>query len=186
MWVWWMLFLFLPVATFVLIAFPLGLIMSLSGWKPSPSLILSVWGCLSVIALTWCYVYDRESLTWTLTTIDLRRGKHWPKTIFRFDNVESIVIGVPVNIPWFLAWGRMHSSFRHTWALRRLSIFVRLRGGRRIALNFLSGQFLDGHVLMEQFTLLHAARCVGPDTYTGQELRRMQTARLNRVFTMSP
>ncbi len=185
MWVWWTLFLYLPLGLFVPIGFLLAFVEAVSDWRPSPAMIWSAWGCLLVVVMTWCCIYDPELLTWTLTTTDLRRGKKWPKVIFRFDDVESIVIGVPPHMPWFLSWGCIHPAFRRAWALRCLSVFVRLRGGRRIPLNLLSRQFLDGYMLMEQFVRLHATKVVGHDTYTDQELRKMERADLNRVFSVS-
>ena len=104
--------------------------------------------------------------------------------MFAFDDIESIVIGVPPRLPWFLRWARIHPAYQRSLAVRCASIFVRLRGGRRIPLNFVTGQFLDGHLLMEQFVRQRASKIVGQETYTERELRRMERADLNRIFVV--
>lgn len=176
--------LFIPLATIVFLAFPLGFISALSEWKPSRPLLIGVWAVLSVAIIAWCAIRDPELLTWTLTTSDLRRGRRQPQVVFTFDDIESIVVGVPPRLPWYLRWMRIHPAADRALAVRSASIFVRLSGSRRIPLNFVTGQFLDGQTLMEQFVRQHASKIVGPETYTEQELHRMERVDLNRIFVL--
>jgi hypothetical protein len=180
----WGMLLFIPLATMVFLAFPLGFITALSDWKPSRPLLIGAWAVLTLAVIAWCVIRDPELLTWTLTTSDLRRGRRRQQVIFEFDDIESIVVGVPARLPWYLRWMRVHPAYSRALAVRGASIFVRLRGGRRIPLNFVTGQFLYGHTLMEQFIRQHASKIVGPDTYTEQELHRMERADLNRIFVI--
>lgn len=159
--------LFIPVATLVFLAIPLGIATAIGGWNPSLPFLISLWAILTTAVIIWSVRRDPELLTWTLTNSDLRRGKREPHVMFSFQEIETIVVGVPSRLP-----------------VRAASIFVRLRGGRRIPLNFVTGQFLDGHSLMEQFLQLNTAKIVGPETFTEQELRKMRRADLNRIFVL--
>jgi hypothetical protein len=176
--------LFIPLATIVLLAFPLAIITSLSDWKPSRPLLICVWATLTVAVIAWGAIRDPELLTWTLTTSDLRRGRSQPWVVFDFDDIQSIVVGVPPRLPWYWRWARIHPAYSGALAVRASSIFVRLRGGRGIPLNFVTGQFLGGQALMEQFVRQHASKIVGSDTYTEQELHRIERANLNRIFVI--
>ncbi|MCU1292631.1 MAG: hypothetical protein JWP08_1481 [Bryobacterales bacterium] len=180
---WWML-LFIPLATVVFLALPLAFITALSDWKPSRPLLIGAWAAITAAVMAWCVIRDPESLTWTLTTSDLRRGQRRQQVIFEFNDIESVVIGVPSRLPWYLCWMRVHPAYSRALGVRGASIFVRLRGDRRIPLNFVTGQFLNGQELMEQFVRQHASKIVGPETYTEQELHRMERADLNRVFLL--
>jgi hypothetical protein len=163
---WWMLLL-IPIATVVLLAIPLGIATTLGGWTPSLPFFIGVWAVLTTAVVVWSLRRDPELLTWTLTNSDLRRGKREPRVMFSFQDIETIVVGVPSRFP-----------------VRAASIFVRLRGGRRIPLNFVTGQFIDGHSLMKQFIQLNAGKIVGPETFTRQELRKMRRADLNQIFVL--
>jgi hypothetical protein len=183
---WWVALFAIPFSAFLLSVWSLGLTCALTGWKPGIWGLLGFWAALAAVGMPLAQMHDLESLTWTLTTTDLRRGKRWPRVVFRLDEIESIVIGIPLRIPWFFWWAWVVPGFRSNWALmRRVSIFVRLCGGRRIPLNFLSGVFLNGPQMMEVLARLDAAKVVGHETYTGQELSKMQRLIfLNRVFTV--
>lgn len=180
---WWTL-LVIPLATIVFLAFPLVFITALTDWKLSRPLLIGTWAVLTVAVIACCAIRDPELLTWTLTTSNLRRGRRQQRVVFEFDEIESIVVGVPPRLPWYLRWARIHPAYSRALAVRSASIFVRLRGGRRIPLNFVTGQFVDGQTLMEQFVQLHASKVVGPNSYTEQELCRMERADLNRVFVL--
>jgi len=180
---WWVAWAGLALAcTCMFSAWFLGIVCILTDWKPGLPGLLWVWGGLMVIVLAWVLRPMARQMTWTLTANDLRQGKRRPKVIFRFDEIEFIVIGVPVRAPRLPL--RILPAVRWAWELRCTSIVVRLHGGRRILLNFLSKQFLNGHLLLERFVRLHEAKVVGSDTYTDQELRKMQRAGLNRIFSV--
>jgi hypothetical protein len=178
---WWMLF-FVPLATVVLFALPLGVSTEISDWMPSRPVLIGAWAGVSAIVMVWCAIRDPELLTWTLTTSDLRRGKRRQVVMFNFEDVESIVIGVPPRLPWFLRWMKFHPAYGRAVSVRSASIFVRFHGKRRIPLNFVTGQFVDGRELMEQFVRLNSVKVVGQDSYSEQELRKLERADLNRIF----
>jgi len=102
--------------------------------------------------------------------------------VFQFDEIESIVLGVPAKFPWYLRWMQIHPNYNAALAVRSASVFVRLHGRRRMPLNFVTSQFLYGREVMQEFVNRNAAKVVGPETFTEEELRKMERADLNRVF----
>jgi len=120
----------------------------------------------------------------TLTTTNLQRGRRRPKIVFFFEEIESILVGNPARLPWFMRWTWFLPSTGFAHAVGCSSIFVRLRGGRGIPLNFVMFHFRDGGLLMQQFVRINADKVVGQEAYTEQELRGIERAKLDRVFVV--
>lgn len=180
----WLQILLVPMFTIVLVAMPVGMITSITAWQPKPPMIIGLWLALSLAIMVWCAVRDPELLTWTLTEMDLRRGRHAQQVVLSFDEIESIIVGVPPVLPWYLRWMRLHPNGNAALQIRSASILVRLQGGRRIPLNFVTGQFVDGPSFMDRFLQLHQDKLVGQDTYTPAERKKLETADLNRIFVV--
>jgi hypothetical protein len=181
-WIWWAAWSMVAFAAMgSLGAWSLGFVCVLTGWKPGLPGVLCVWGVL-VATFMACVIHMARQMTWTLTATDLRQGKRRPVVVFRFDEIESMVIGVPMRPPRFPRGEKILPVLQSIRELHRTSVLVRLQGGRRILLNLLSAQFRNGPLLTRQFLQLNEAKVVGADTYTERELSKMQRAVLNQVF----
>ena len=181
-WIWWVAWVMVAFAAMgIFSAWSLGSVCILTGWKPGLPGLLCVWGAL-VATFMACVVHMAQMMTWTLTATDLRQGKRRPIVVFRFDEIESMVIGVPMRPPRFPRGEKILPVLQSIRELHRTSVLVRLQGDRRILLNLLSAQFRNGPLLMRQFLQLNEAKVVGTDTYTERELSKIQRAVLNQVF----
>lgn len=135
--VWWGL-LFIPLATFVFLAIALGVYRAIAGSEVSRTALLWIWGILTVAVLAWSIVRDPHLLTWSLTERDLRRGKKQHNLVIPFDDIESIVIGMPPRLPWFFRIARFHP--RSSGAYRNLvTVRPKLSGQRHTRMRRFDG-----------------------------------------------
>jgi hypothetical protein len=180
----WLPVLFLPVATFVFVAITVGIMQSL-GMAFAHHAFVWAWVAVTLVILIWSALRDPELLTWTLTTQDLRRGKRTPKVMLRFQEIESIVIGMPVRLPWYIKLAAFHPfahyAYQNLERVRESTLLVRLSGRRYMPLNFLTGQFVNGQELMRAFISLNESKIVGKKTYTKDEERMLAKTRPNAL-----
>jgi len=181
----WLQLLFIPFATVVAVAMPLGIYVSITHADVSRSVALVIWACLSAIVLGYCIVHDPHVLTWTLTENDLRRGRKRNDIVISFEEIDSIVIGLPPHLPWYLQLTRFHRACRNLVALRRMTLLLRLHGGRLLPLNLMTVQYQNGQALMESLLRLNESKVTGPETYTEAEIRRLKSAvGFNRIINV--
>ena len=174
----------MPITSLVLLALPVGIVISTTNWRPAPSTFWICWAALSVLLLAWGILKDPELLNFTLTDQDLRRGKRAVKVVFRFDEIEEIVVGWKAQFPWYLGWMKYHPSSRVALDIRSETILVRLSDGQRFPLNLATGQFQNGLHLMRKFIELNTAKIVPRETYSAKELERLKRVDLNRIFSV--
>lgn len=183
----WFGLLFIPLATFFFFAIALGIYVDVSGASVSRPMFFSAWVVLTLFIMGWSVVRDRQNLTWSLTSTELRRGKTAPNLVIPFDDIESIVLGLPSQLPWFLRLARVHpashAAHRNLVTVRSTAFLLRLRDRRLLPLTFLTGQYRDGERMMREFLRLNAAKIVGGETYTEAEIRCLATASLNTIRT---
>ncbi len=184
----WLGLLFVPFATFVFVAMALGIYRAVTDAEVSRSSILMAWGIITLLIIVWCVLRDSHVLTWTLTETDLRRGKNQDDLVIPFDDIESIVLGLPPRLPWFFRIARFHprsrGAYRNLMVLRSTAFLLRLRDGRIMPLNFMTAQYQNGQAFMEAFLRLNASKVIGPESYTDAEIRRLGVAPLNRIVTV--
>lgn len=184
----WIGLLFIPLATFVLLAIALGAYRTVADAEVSRPFLLSAWMIFTLLAVVWCVIRDPQVLTWSLTSAELCRGKTHYNLVIPFCDIESIVIGLPPRLPWFFRIARLNPRSRGTYenlvTLRSTALLLRLRGGRIMPLTFLTAQYRDGAQMMREFLRLNAAKIVGPETYTEREIRKLGTTSLNRIVAV--
>ena len=166
----------------------LGIYRSLTEAEISRGAILKIWGIITFVIILWCVLRDPHVLTWTLTKTDIRRGKNRADLVIQFDEIESIVLGLPPQLPCFFRISRFlpgsRGAYRNLVALRSMALLLRLRGGRIMPLNFMTAQYQNGQIFMEAFLRLNASKVIGSESYTDAEIRRLSTAALNRIVTV--
>jgi len=139
---------------------------------------------LVIASLFFLWGASKAGFVWVLSTKDFRSVLRGRTTIlFAFDEIESIVVGVPADLPLLLKWMKFSGNMKAALKSRSLSIFIRLKGGRRMALNFLI--YAEGRALMKAFAELNSEKIVGPETYSETELKKMTVADLNKVFEIN-
>jgi hypothetical protein len=138
------------------------------------------WITCTVIFAAWIAIRAPYMMTWSLTETSLRRGKNGRGLVILFDEIESIVIGVPDLTPFL----RVSRNYEQMVRDRSGALFVRLRGRRAIQLTFLTFHYRGGAKLMKEFLRLNAAKIVGRETYSQDELRKFSRTGLNRLVTM--
>lgn len=191
----WLMLPLIAGMSIVLVAWLLAFATNVIAWNPGRAMIIAAWAVIGISAALWCFLKDPLFQRWTLTSTDLRRGRRgrrgrWePKVVFSFDEVESVVPGLPAEVPRYCRWLRFVSpqgaaTIQAAQQVRGATIYVRLHGGRGIALNFWNAWYHNGIPMMHQFVQMHEARIVGQETYTEQELRRLGKPSCNKVFSL--
>lgn len=145
-----------------------------------PSIGLWIWVTATVIFAAWFAIRGPLVLTWSLTETSLRRGKYKRGLVIWFDEIESIVIGLPDLSPLL----RLSRNYEEMVGNRRGALFVRLRGRRVIQLTFLTFHYRGGAKLMKEFLRLNAAKVVGRETYNQDELRKFSRTGVNRIVSV--
>jgi hypothetical protein len=180
----WLGLLFIPLATFFVLTITLGIYVEVSGANFSRPSFFSVWAALTIFLLGWSIIRDRQNLTWSLTNTEIWRGNGIPNLVIPFDEIESIVIGLPSHLPWFLRLARVHpashAAHQNLVTVRSTALLLRMSGRRLMPLTFLTGQYRGGEQ-MREFLRLNAAKIVGRDTYSDAEIRCLATASLNTI-----
>ncbi len=145
-----------------------------------PSISMFTWITCTVIFAGWLAIRAPYMMTWSLTETSLRRGKNGRGLVILFDEIESIVIGLPDLSPWL----RFSRNYEQMVRDRSGAFFVRLSGRRAIQLTFLTFHYRGGAKLMEEFLRLNVAKVVGRETFTQDELRKFSRTGLNRMVAM--
>ena len=161
-----------------------GLFVSLKGDRVAslfyPSIGMFVWIATTVIFAAWVAIRGLFMLRWSLTETSLRRGKHGDGLVILFDDIESIVIGLPEVSPLLGLSRQYHDMVQQ----RRTGFFVRLRGGRVIQLAFQTFHYRGGATLMEEFLRLNVTKVVGRETYSQHELRKFAWIGVNKIVNV--
>ncbi|HEY5744317.1 MAG TPA: hypothetical protein VIS99_17465 [Terrimicrobiaceae bacterium] len=142
-----------------------------------PSFGMFLWIAGTVCFAGWFAIRAPHTMTWTLTETSLRQGKYGRGVVILFDEIESIVIGLPDLSP-LLKFSRNYVQMARD---RKRAFFVRLRGRRVIQLTFVTFHYRGGEKLMEEFLRLNFAKVVGRATYTPDELRKFSRTGVNRI-----
>jgi len=182
----WMRLLFVPLTTLVFTVAGAGLYHVTMAAEVSRYYIFMAWLIVTPLALIWSLVYETENLTWTLTPKDLRLGLDQDDLVITFDEIESIVPGLP-RLPLLFRLGHFLPSgygICHASAIRQNTAFLlRLRDGRSVLLDFTAPSQEDGQTLMKAFLQINEAKIIGRENCVPAEVAkpRMAKARLAAV-----
>ena len=169
--------LFLPIGMSVVVAMLLGIFRALFHREISKTTIIAIWAGLATLVFVWGVLREPKELIWTLTAIDLRRGRKRNDLVISFDEIQSIVIGLPE----FQSAARLQFLFADLVTLRRGVLLLRLAGGRLMALNLNPTIYRNGVALMDAFLRLNATKVIGAESYTPVEVQALNKPILNRI-----
>jgi hypothetical protein len=178
----WLLRLVLgSVLGFVLTAIGSGILVQGAGLRPSRPIFWLAWILVSgvVIVLTWA---SERRLYFAVTTHSLQIGRSPRETVVEFDEIESIVVGLPPKQPWWIRFNpKALGPSQYLSTLRRSAILMRLRGGRYLALNPLISDLANVPELTGTLLRLSRGKVLGQDSYTPEEIQFLQVIRLNTI-----
>jgi hypothetical protein len=166
---------------FVVTAIGLGILVKFMGLEPSRPMFWLAAVVISgaVVGLTWA---SERRLYFAVTPHSLEIGRSPRETIVEFDEIESIVVGLPPKQPWWIRFNPKASGVKqYLSALRRGAILVRLRGGRYLALNLLISDLASVPELTETLLRLNRAKLRGQESYTPEEVGFLQVTRYNVI-----
>ena len=183
----WLGLLFVPLATIVLVATGLGIYHAITLAAIPNHITFVAWALVTLLAYIWFIARDPENLTWTLTKKELRRGLDQDDLVIAFDEIESIIPGLPRLSSWSSHLGRILPGGQGAWhgsAPQQTTAFLlRLSGERCVLLDFSAAPQENGRALMEAFLQLNAAKIIGRknDSEAGISKPAMATARVAAV-----
>jgi len=160
----WTRLLFVPLTTLVFVVAGAGLYHVTMRAEITADFVFAAWLIITPLVLIWSLVNDPENLTWTLTKKDLRLGLDQDDLVIAFDEIESIIPGLPrlplmSRLGHFLpgGYGVCHGSAGQ----QGTAFLLRLRNGRSVLLDFSTPSQEDGQTLMKAFLEINAAKIIG-------------------------
>jgi hypothetical protein len=159
-----------------------------SGYSHPREALLFAWITVTLAVAAWAYTRDINRLFYTLTSDALLIGRSPFATVIRFEEIESMVIGLPAHMPWWLRIQRFNPKARGYYhsltSSRANTILVRLSKKRYLPL-CLDYAFLDkGSELMQEFIRRNKSKIVNNNTYTDHEIFGLASARFNTIKSL--
>ena len=188
-WYWFLGLLLYPVAGFLFTAILARPLLRLLGaGLSSPPAILAAWGAVTLAVAVWAYGRDIRRLCYTLLPDSLLLGRGDWATVIPFAEIESVVLGLPDKLPWWIRIQRFNPQgraiLRNAVLARSRTILLRLRGDRYLPL-CLTSPFLEGGAELKAGLLrLNGHKVVGAETYTEREIDGLASARSNTLRTL--
>ena len=178
----------MPFAGFFVSAFGIGIAAQVFTFKLGlPGAIAIFIACTLLIASCTLF-YDLRKPHFILTSRSLQLGARASAQAIPFSEIESIVIGLPAQTPWWFWILRFNPEGRNAYQslmrARETTALLRLTGGRYVALNVATGTMRNGRELMAALVHLNQEKIVGPETYTPLETKCFRLARFNTIATL--
>lgn len=145
-----------------------------AGW--TREVALGLWALVSTVAIiaTWATIRTAHI---AVAPNYLQIGRSPRETIVDFSEIESLVEGLPAQESAMMKMGRWsHYSapaMERVSRLRREIIFLRLSGGRFLALYISTIVFANAHSLRMALLERNRNKLVGADSYTPEEIKRL-------------
>jgi hypothetical protein len=161
-----------------------GILVQVVGLKPSRPIFWLVWVlvCTVILGLTWA---SERRLYFAVMPRSLQIGRSPRETIVEFSEIESIVVGLPPKLPWWVRFNPKALGARsYLSTLRRGAILMRLHGGRYLALNMRISDLANVPELTATLLRLNRDKVLGQDSYTPEEIQFLQGIRPNVVKVM--
>ena len=156
-------------------------------WELSWEAFLVAWSLISGIGIIASWAAIRGTY-FAVTPARLQIGRSPRETIVEFDEIESIVVGLPTQQSGILRLGRFshfsQANYRKLAERRRDSIPLRLRGGNYLALYIPRAFIANPDTLKSTLLRRNRGKVVGAETYTPHETSRLGNVNFNRVRMM--
>ncbi len=174
----------MPIGAFMIAAVAFGAASRAAGVPLSHPLLLAAWAALTGILVVWSFLRDRRNLYAALTPDSLRIGRS-DAIIVPFEEIRSIVLGLPPGLPWWVAFTRIVNprAYRQLMRSRENVLLLRLSGGRYLPLSLGGPWIQDGLTLMEGLLEIQEAKIVDSSSYTAEERKRLRLARTQRIIS---
>jgi len=183
----WLIGVFLyPVAGFVFTAVFVRPLLFLLGIDLTGRLLIKTWLCLTLLVATWAYWHDYCRLYYTLSISTLSIGRATNAVSISFSEINSIVLALPDQLPWWIRIQRFNpkdrAAYKSLIRARELTALLRLSQNHYLPLN-LAYNFLDnGPQFMTEFLYRMRSKIVGHETYTDREIDALLTALSNTLI----
>lgn len=175
-----------PIGSIVFTAVLVMPISNLLHYRPSPRLLWTCWIILTLCISAWAYVRDYRRLHYTLTSDALIWGRGNAGVVIPFSEIESIVIGLPDQLPW---WIRLQRYFGRSGIYRAHAAYwknvpvLKLSGSRYLPLAVGQARlFLRGFdALVAELLRLNSSKIVNSSSYDEMEVRALVAVRYNII-----
>ncbi len=152
----------------------------------SPRALLAVVICFGMVGCTAVITFgvarDRKKLRCDLFPDRLVIGAGAGRQDVVFEQIESIVVGLPPSVSWIAKVGALHPAGAAVNQLRANSLVVRMRSRRAIALHLGLMRAKNGPFLLQKFVELNAGKFRQVAEYTDEERKAFSLIALNRII----
>jgi hypothetical protein len=176
-WYWLLGLIIYPLAGFVFTAISLGILLGIFDPKTieaiPPQLVIAIWIVLTISIALWACARDYRRMFFILTTSSLKLGGSLNRAEVRFEEIDSIVLGLPaqqskwIRILVFVSGNNVISIYRNQ------CILIRLSGRRYLPLLPISGLLKNLDMLTREFLNRNAHKVVGRETYSDLEKAKL-------------
>jgi hypothetical protein len=184
----WRLYWFLAPLAGVYLGGPLVVAINLLLHKKEPwTILLEVLVVGVIMALLIAYVSirrDKRKLRCSLYADRLVLGGGSDQQEVLFHDIESIVVGLPRRLSWFLRLGTLHPAGGAVIALRATAVVIRIKERRALALNLSMIRATNTRELLDRFVELNADKFMRTANYTPEEEKAFsKSIPMNKIIT---
>ncbi len=153
---------------------------------PSHEIITGVGTCIAALGMIGCWSVCHFSHFAVAPTL-LQIGRSPRETVIDFSEIESIVVGLPPLQSLLMRVGR-HGEMAGAMAaaewVRRETIYLRLTGGRYLALYVSPVYFANAGEVRTSLVQRNRSKVKGRESYTPEESKRLVSVRINVIRMM--
>jgi hypothetical protein len=181
-----------PIVSLMVAAVILLPIAALLGHHVTLLQTIASWLAVTLGVSAWAYTHDYRRLHFTLTPDALLFGRGAYATVIPFSEIESIVMGLPDKLPWWIRsqrfGGRRDGTYQMHVAYWKSVPVLKLRGSRYLPLSAGTIRLFmrDYDTLVAELLRLNESKIVGRETWDDREADKLTAARYNTIITIKP
>jgi hypothetical protein len=178
----WLTYLWLmPLAGFVMTAVIGGAASKAMGHDLTGQEIVTGWIIVTAALSVFAYNRDQSRPHFSFSDNLLTIGKGPSSVRIHESEIESIVVGLPKDIPWWQRLLKFHPAQKSLIANRQNSLLLRISGSRCVPLCTGHSFLTNGQEIMEAVLIANGLKIVSAKSYTDAEIRALKIPRWNRV-----
>ena len=185
---WWIVGIFCPLVVAYGAAIFGSILSTWFGFNLQGSTLIFALLSVTAIVTAWIFIRSYRRMFYTLSDDALFLGRGSAATVIPFAEIESIVLGLPDHMPYWLRIQRFnpygYGAYEAHSRARKDTILLRLTESRYLPLNLTSSDLANGRYLMSELVDLNQSKVVERETYTKREIQGLGFPHYNTIKTI--